>query len=236
PRRELPEHGTANDDDQRRIDGRPRPQRPIDRRETSHPPLDVDFGVIGNQPLGAIDLRHDGVAGIDAEPALDAIELGAVANVDADRADGDALMAIDAVAGRRALRLQLEALLDRNARLAAIIAVGDVESLVIGQRRLDARPGAHELADLPAHDAGERISREGEDRDPDIGRKRRGEGRELAHQRRRIGEIEYPGPAGPPGDHNPDGVLGHLAPELAEAPRGFVQTHALAPIALEEAL
>ena len=48
---------------------------------------------------GAPDLAHDGVAGIDAQAALDAAELNSVANIDPGGADIDALMAIDAVAG-----------------------------------------------------------------------------------------------------------------------------------------
>ena len=67
------------------------------------PALDVDVGVVGDQPRRPADLGHHGVAGVDAQPALDAAEIGAVADVDAGRADMHALQAVDAVAGRQAL-------------------------------------------------------------------------------------------------------------------------------------
>ena len=73
---------------------------PVNRRLSLLPPLDVDVGIVGDQPRRPADLRHDGVAGIDAEPALDAAEIGAVADVDAGRTDRDALVAVDAIAGR----------------------------------------------------------------------------------------------------------------------------------------
>ena len=42
-----------------------------------------------------------------------------------------------------------------------------------------------------------------ENADPSVGDKRRLEGREFLHQRGRIGEVEHPGAAGPPCDHEP---------------------------------
>ena len=68
--------------------------------------LHVDVGVVADQAGGAADLAHDVVAGIDAETALDAAELDAVADVDAGRADIDALVAVDAVAGDIAVDAQ----------------------------------------------------------------------------------------------------------------------------------
>ena len=49
--------------------------------------LAVDIGVIGDQARGAPDLAHDGVAGIDAQAALNAAELNSVANIDPGGAD-----------------------------------------------------------------------------------------------------------------------------------------------------
>lgn len=54
--------------------------------------------VVAHQPTRPPDLVHDLVAGVDAQRALDALELRAVANVDAGRADDDAGLAVDAVA------------------------------------------------------------------------------------------------------------------------------------------
>ena len=131
--------------------------------------LNIDVVVVADQAGRPADLLHHGVAGIDAEAALDAAELGAIADIDAGRTDGDALIAVDAVAGLLAERAQIVRLLDRGARLAAVIFVGDVERPFVGQRRLDARPRAHVDADLLAHVAGQHIGRGGQDPDPDIG-------------------------------------------------------------------
>ena len=150
--------------------------------------IDIEVGVVGDQPRGPADLGHDGVAGVDAQPALDAAELRAVADVDAGRADVHALQAVDAVAGGQALAPQRRAFLHRAARLAAIVAIGDVERVLVGQRGLDARPRAHIEADLLAHVAGEHIGREGQDADPEIGDERRvqrSRGRAPASARRR---------------------------------------------------
>ena len=198
--------------------------------------LDVDVGVVGDQPGGAAELFHDVVAGVDAQPALDAAEIGAAADIDAGRADMHALQAIDAVAGRLAVRAQLLGLLDRAARLAAVVAIGDVERVFVGQRRLDARPRAHIEADLLAHMAGERIGGEGEDADPGIGDERRLPGGELLHQRRRVGEIENPGAAGPPRHHQPEEMLDALARPGFGGPFAGVALHVLAAVAFDEAL
>ena len=88
----------------------------VDRRLAGLAALDVDVVVVADQPLRPADLGHDVVAGVDAEPALDAFELRAVADVDAGRADRDALIAIDAVADLLAVRAQLRRLLQRGAR------------------------------------------------------------------------------------------------------------------------
>src|SRR4029077_16007207 len=111
-------------------------------------------------------------AGIDAQAALDAIELRAVANIYAGWADGHALVTIDAIAGDLAKRPQLVRLLQRRAGFAAVVFVGDVERPFVGEGCLDTRPRAHVDADLLAHEAGEQIGRRGQYRDPDIGQHR----------------------------------------------------------------
>ena len=77
----------------------------------SLPALDVDVGVVGDQAGGRPIFVHHRVAGVDAQAALDAAEIGAVADIDAGRADMHALQAVDAVAGRLALRAQCRGLL-----------------------------------------------------------------------------------------------------------------------------
>ena len=99
----------------------------------------------------------------------------AVADVDAGRADGDALQAIDAIAAPFPGLPQLV----RRARLAAPLAVGDEQRLAIEHRALNARPGAHIDADLLAGDAAKHIGGGGEDADEEIGEERRVEADEL---------------------------------------------------------
>ena len=67
---------------------------------------------------------------------------------------------------------------------------------------------------------------------------RRLEGDELLHQRRRVVEIEHPGAAGPPGDHQPDRMLQQDFGEALELHRalGGVFAHALAAVAFDQAL
>ena len=98
-------------------------------------------------------------------------------------------------------------LLVRAARLAAPVAVGDEQRMVVEHRALDARPGAHVGADLLAHEAAEDEGRGGQDGDDDVGDWRRLNGQELAEQRRRVGEVEDPGAAGGDRDQQPDRVL-----------------------------
>ena len=53
----------------------------------------------GDQPSRPAGALHDMVAGIDAQAAVDAFQLDAVADVDAGRARGHAGAAIDAITG-----------------------------------------------------------------------------------------------------------------------------------------
>src|SRR5208282_213801 len=115
-----------------------------------------------------MDLLHHGVAGVDAEAALDAAKLRAFANIDAGGADGDTLHAVDAIAGGFAVRARAGRVLQRLARLAAVNPVCDVKSVRVCESSLDAWPGAHVEADLFAHMTGEGISGEGENPYPQI--------------------------------------------------------------------
>ncbi len=127
-------------------------------------------------------------------------------------------------------------LLHRHARLAAALQIGDVERVFVGERSLDARPGAHIGAHLLAHVASQRIGGEGQDGDGPIGHGRCLEGGKLHHQGRRIGEIEHPGAARPPGDQDPDDVLERLVGDLVQGPGRRIRADALAPVTLDQAL
>ena len=74
--------------------------------------------------------------------------------------DGDALAAVDAIAGWKPLLAQRLVPLQRPARFAAIEAIGDIERVFIGERGLDAGPRTHVGADLLTHESGERIGGE----------------------------------------------------------------------------
>ena len=64
------------------------------------------------------------------------------------------------------------------------------------------------------------------------------EGDELLHQRRRVVEIEHPGAAGPPGDHQPDRMLQHDLGEALElhGALGGILAHTLAPVTFDPPL
>src|SRR5690606_18129347 len=114
--------------------------------------------VEGDQAAGQTDLVHHLVAGIDAEAAADAFELQAVADIDAGGADGDALPAVDAMAPP----LPVFVLPVLAARLSAPGLISDEQAVLVQERPLNPRPGAHIGADLLARPAGEKIRRRGE--------------------------------------------------------------------------
>ena len=159
-----------------------------------------------------------------------------MADIDTSRADMHALQTLDAVAGGFALDVQRHSLFQRRARLAAIVAIGDVERIFVGQGRLNARPRAHVDADLFAHPTGERVGRKRQHADESIGRDRSLKRRQILHQRRRVGEVEDPGAAGPPCDHQPPEMLRRRARRAFEGPRLLVAQQMFAPVALNPAL
>ncbi len=62
------------------------------------------------------------------------------------------------------------------------------------------------------------------------------EGREPVHQRRRVGEVEHPGAAGPPRDQEPDRVLHGAQRDLLDRPRRGVELEPRPAVALDQAL
>ena len=113
---ERHQHDGADEADEAGVEQRARAHELQGRRGALGGRLLVGDGVVGDQAARPADLAHDLVAGIDAQRALDALELRAVADVDAGRADGDAGLAVDAVAAA----LPGLALLVGPARLAAL--------------------------------------------------------------------------------------------------------------------
>src|SRR5690606_33118741 len=100
------------------------------------------LGGVADEAELAAELGHDGVAGVDALGAVDALHLEAVADVDAHGTDLDAHAAVDAVAGA-VIALALLA-----ARLAAVGVVADDEGAAIEQDALEAPVGAGDVAHL----------------------------------------------------------------------------------------
>src|SRR5690606_1396743 len=153
------------------------------------------LGRVADQPARVVHLVHDLVAGVDAGRTVDALDLQAVADVDAGRADLHAQGAVDAVAEpqRRLIRL----LRSRAARLAALVVVGHRQRVAVEHHALEARVRTHVLADLLAHEAGIAPGGEAVEQDPErLPRARREAGdlgQELADRR----EVSDEGDAGP---------------------------------------
>src|SRR3546814_970626 len=117
-----------------------------------------DLAIV-DQPARPPDLRHHAVAGVVAQRAGDTSDLRSFADVDAGRADRDALVAIDAVAEGVGILLGL---LDAAARLAAPALVGHEKRFFVHHRGLDARPGTHIDAHLLAQETAKNKGRRGD--------------------------------------------------------------------------
>ena len=193
----------------------------------------VILGAIVDQAARTPHLRHHLVAGIDAQRTGDAADLRPLTNVDAGGADGDALVAIDAIAKGVGLRQRF---FQAPPLLPAPIFIGDHQRLFIEHRGLDARPGAHIDAHLFAHEAAQNEGRGGQDSNRCIGNRRSGPAPELLLQRRRVGEIEYPRPPGAKGDEQPYAPFGDPPGDLARAPGRLVQSDLGIAVAVDEAL
>ena len=187
-------------------------------------------GVI-DQPARTAGLLHHRVAGIDAQRAGNAGDVRAVADIITGRADRDALVAVDAIAK---VIGGLFGLFDRAARFAAPVLVGHDQALFIEHRGLDARPRAHVDADLLAHEPAENERRRSQHGDRRIGHRGGLSGPEINRQRRRIGEIHDPCPAGPETDDQIDRPLEGTPGDLARAPRRRLQPRLGIAIAIDE--
>src|SRR5690606_27861472 len=90
----------------------------------------ADLACVPDEPRRLADACHHAVAGVDAGRARDALELDAVADVDAHRAHGDALVAVDAVAAVGTVGAAHQP----AARLAAVPVVRDGDRRLVHER------------------------------------------------------------------------------------------------------
>src|ERR1051326_3873296 len=126
-------------------------------------PLYAVGGRVTNEAAGPAEPVHHGVAGVDAGGAMDAFHLGAVADVDAGGAHGDALAAADAVAEAfgAALFGRLAAA-PGAAFLATFMVVGDHEGIFIEHDGLETAVGTDEGAGLFAEAGKDGVEDQGE--------------------------------------------------------------------------
>src|SRR5690606_25408844 len=117
------EHPGA-DDEQDRV------QRDAGPPELPPALVEAALAVVAHEPARPADAVHHLVARVDAIRAADALELRAVADVDADRAHRDAAPAVDAIARPGGA--------ERAARLAARPVVADVDRVAVVQHALQA--------------------------------------------------------------------------------------------------
>ena len=196
--------------------------------------VEVVLGGVADQPFRVVHLLHDAVAGVDARRAADALDLQAVADVDAGRADLHAHRAVDAVA--QALGLVVEGLLARAALLATTRIVGDDQGVLVEHHALEARVGAHVDAHLLAQPAGVAVGGQGEEADPEVGPAVGLAGEQLGNQLADRREVADEGQAGDQADQQPQAVLGGLAQQLVAAHRSLVQLDALVAVAFGDLL
>ena len=120
---------------------------------------------IADEAGGIAHLFHDIVAGVDTSSAGDALELQAIANIDAGGADLNAEQAIDAIT--QSLCLRVDTMLARSTRFTTCVIIGDDQRVTIEHDALEAAVGAGIHTDLLPHPAGIEIGGGGENADPD---------------------------------------------------------------------
>ncbi len=227
--RQAREHADAERHQHRRIDEHARPQHAAQHLRLRPAVRHAVLRGIADEPARVLHLVHHGVARIHAEAAADAFVLQAVADVDAHGADLHAQRAIDAIA--QAPGPVVHRLVARAARLAADLVVRDDEGVLVEHRALEARIGAHVLADLLAQEAGVAVSGEAVEGHPE----------ELpgALQRHQLGaqladghEVAHEGKARPCGNSDPEELLEDLPADLLEGPGPVVEPQARAAVAL----
>src|SRR5690606_34847164 len=147
-----------------------------------------------------------------------AFQLRSVADINSHGAHLDALVTVNAIASFA----PVFALPLRPAWLTTVIAIGNIQGVLVGQRSLNARPGTHIGADLFSHHACEEIGRQCQDSRKPTGRQGRFAGKPATRNGWCVMPVEDTCPAGPERNDQPDDVLADLAPELAESEGGLV--------------
>ncbi|MNO94772.1 hypothetical protein D3C76_863990 [compost metagenome] len=186
------------------------------------------LGGVADQPFGVVHLVHDAVAGIDTGGAADALDLQAVTDVDAGRADLHAHGAVDAVT--QALGFVVGIFLARAAGFATARVVGHDQRVLVEHHALEARIRAHVHAHLLTQPTGVAVGGQGEEADPEIRPAIGLAGEEFDDQLTDRREITDEGHASDEADQQPQAVLGELAQELVAAHGRAVQLHALVAV------
>ncbi|MCY1500230.1 hypothetical protein D9M68_342690 [compost metagenome] len=192
------------------------------------------FGGVAHQAAGVAHLVHHAVAGVDAGAAADAVELQAVADVDAGRADLHAHLAVDAVA--EAFGAVVAVLPARAAAFAPGGVVGDDQRVLVEHHALEARVGAHVQAHLLAQPAGVEVGGEGEEAQPEGAAGAEVEGQQVARQFADRREVADEGQRSEQAHRQPQAVLGDAAQRLLQRPGRGVELDALVALALGELL
>ena len=155
-----------------------------------------------------------------------------VADVDAGRADGDALVTVHAVAAPfPALAFPVLA-----ARLTAPAFVGDDSRVLVEHGRLKPWPRAHVSANLLPCPAGQQVGGGREQAEEEKGDGRRLASDDLFHDGRCVDEIHDPSPAGERGNHQPNAMLDGLLGRLVETHRTGVELDAGVAISFDATL
>jgi len=202
----------------------------------------VGFRVVAHQATRETHLVHDGVAGVDAQSAGDALVLKAIADVDTGRTNLHAEVAVDAVAVSQCLALGqgAQAGARRHASrgtLAAFAVVMHAERGGLVHRPLETTVRADEGADMFAQHARGDKGRKGQGDGGDVSGGRRLPHHQVDQQGLGMTEIEHEGQRGPEREQKPqhagtaqfEHLLG-LRPGLAQ------QSQAGGPFTLEEVL
>src|SRR5512135_2232111 len=134
----------------------------------------VLFRIVADQATWKPERVHDGVAGVDAQPARNALVLKPVADIDAGRANLHAQAAVDAIAHPLLVALGQRALAGARAgasmgRLATFYIVMHRQRFRLVHHTLEASVRADIGADLLAHKSGSGIGGDREGADRDIG-------------------------------------------------------------------
>src|SRR5690606_24769065 len=125
-------------------------------------------------------------------------------------------------------------LLHAAARFAAPLLVCDDQGFFVQHGGLDTWPGAHIDAYLLPHETAQPEGGESEHRHGAVSDGGRVPGEKCTEKRGRVGEVEYPGPAGDEADRQIDCPFDGSARDLGRLPWRLVEPHPGIAIAIDE--